>query len=140
MRLPFCLCSKYHRAAWSTRTAQNRKDNRKFFMAVFCYRCRVMRFIEHWKCQSCGFYFKPIVYAEHRKDCRLVIAATNINKFIEPTEDDFKYLYAVGAARGMTPPDVVNIARVEAGKSLAEFSKKEVIEFAQRIMGGDSCH
>lgn len=75
MRLPSFLCEKYHRTAWNPRPQLNIKTGREYKCGVWCYRCKTVRYILFWKCQSCGFYFIPKIYADHRRNCKLTIQA-----------------------------------------------------------------
>src|SRR5262245_5401879 len=86
-------CLKWHEAYSVPKPANNVRAGRSFFVAIWCNRCKVVRHIEYWKCQSCGFFFKPAIYAEHVRDCKLiiesdpsVITAAMYHKASEPIE------------------------------------------------------
>ena len=49
------------------------------------------------------------------------------------TKKDFKLLFGAAKAHGLSFENVLAMARVELGKPLGDFSKKEVSEFAHRI-------
>jgi hypothetical protein len=52
---------------------------------------------------------------------------------MEATELDFKWLFEIAKAHGFSLRDIKQIAHVELGKPLNEFTKEEIQDFGLRL-------